>query len=169
METVYCNCCGARRQRLIYLRPDDKYFPDEFFRVVECGGCGLGFVNPRPTIEEMPKFYPGSFYDYFEGQSDFHLKRYALEAQYFSDSPGTSTGKLLDVGCANGGFPRFMRGLGWNVEGVEIPATAKKITDFPVFSEKLHKIPVFGPTYDAISAWAVLEHVHDPMSYFEKA
>ena len=31
------------------------------FNVVECQGCGLLYINPRPTQEEMGKFYPETY------------------------------------------------------------------------------------------------------------
>jgi SAM-dependent methyltransferase len=62
-----------------------------------------------------------------------------------------------------------MRQLGWEVEGVEISANAKPISDFKVYQEEFDEIPISEPHYDAITAWAVLEHVHDPLSYFKKA
>jgi len=41
--------------------------------------------------------------------------------------------------------------------------------DFPVYTQEFQNIPLNEPTYDAVTAWAVLEHVHDPMAYFRKA
>jgi cyclopropane fatty-acyl-phospholipid synthase-like methyltransferase len=61
-----------------------------------------------------------------------------------------------------------VRQLGWEVEGVEIASNATAVTDFPVFRCKLPDIPINCERYDAVTAWAVLEHVHDPMAYFEK-
>jgi SAM-dependent methyltransferase len=55
------------------------------------------------------------------------------------------------------------------VEGVEISEASEPIRDFPVYTEEFDKIPVHEPLYDAVTAWAVLEHVHDPMAYFRKA
>jgi len=57
----------------------------------------------------------------------------------------------------------------WDVSGVEISEASLRITEFPVFTEEFNEIPVHAPAYDAITAWAVLEHVHDPMAYFQKA
>jgi len=76
---------------------------------------------------------------------------------------------LLDVGCAEGDFPRFMKARGWIVEGVEVSSETAPIRDFKVYNQPLHEIPVERPTYDAVTAWAVIEHVHDPMAYFRKA
>jgi cyclopropane fatty-acyl-phospholipid synthase-like methyltransferase len=75
----------------------------------------------------------------------------------------------LDVGCANGDFPRFMAARGWEVEGVEVSKSSQRITDFRVYEQEFQDIPLNEPAYDAVTAWAVLEHVHDPMAYFRKA
>jgi 2-polyprenyl-3-methyl-5-hydroxy-6-metoxy-1,4-benzoquinol methylase len=76
--------------------------------------------------------------------------------------------RLLDIGCANGYFARRMQKLGWTVDGVEVSSNSEIIKDFKIYRETFPEIPVNEPRYDAISAWAVLEHVHDPMAYFRK-
>lgn len=171
MESVACNLCGSERQTAIYQMPDKHYPREERFTVVECGECGLGFVNPRPTLAEMGKYYPAEYYDErFEQDQERDLRRYAAEAGYLREIEKRGSGKLLlDVGCANGAFPRFMKARGWSVEGVEISAASRRISDFPVYTQPFPEIPVNEPKYDAVTAWAVLEHVHDPMAQFRKA
>lgn len=71
----------------------------------------------------------------------------------------------MDIGCANGDFPRFIRTLGWDVDGVETADNAELIDDFTCY-RSLDDIPADAPRYDAVTAWAVMEHVHDPMSVF---
>ncbi|HEX8096791.1 MAG TPA: class I SAM-dependent methyltransferase, partial [Pyrinomonadaceae bacterium] len=170
MESVTCNLCGSAEHRAVYSIPDVHYFRDEWFTVVECLGCGLGFVNPRPTREEIFRHYPADFYGYFDREKNFNERRYELEARLVEAAAGAGLGKsLLDVGCANGDFPRLMLGRGWEVEGVEVSPNARAISDFKVYTEEFARIPVRGPRYDVLTAWAVLEHVHDPVSYFKKA
>ena len=169
MEIVNCNLCGSDKYRVIYSMPDTRYFIGEWFNVVECTNCGLGFVNPRPTSSEMSKYYPPTFYDYFERERDYHLRRYSAEAKFLPGIASDGNRLLLDLGCANGDFPRFMQQLGWRVEGVEVSQYSKIITDFKVYKQDFREIEVYEPRYDAITAWAVLEHVHDPMAYFKKA
>ena len=169
-ETVGCNLCGSLDQQIVYKKPDELFNTDEWFTVVECSRCGLGFVNPRPFEEDMPNYYPREFYNSFEDQKEYHENRYARELNIVKTALGPSEGRprLLDVGCANGGFPRFARANGFDVEGVEIAINSLEIADFPVYRSTLSDIPVNAPTYDIVTAWAVLEHVHDPMSYFRK-
>ena len=171
METVACNLCGSTRHTALYQMPDRRGFQAGIFTVVECDQCGLGFVNPRPRFQDMGKYYPKEYYEeWFAQNRAYHLGRYAREASYLRQierKPGPKS--LLDVGCANGDYPRFMRARGWHVEGVEVSTSSQPITDFKVYPQQLPDIPVNQPTYDAVTAWAVLEHVHDPMAYFRKA
>jgi hypothetical protein len=123
VETVACNLCGSSRQTAVYEMPDERYFPDEYFTVVACNLCGLGFVNPRPTILEIQKHYPA---EYFQGPGTDSFRRYlkrrfTIEARFLNGLEASSgSRKLLDVGCANGDFPRFLIARGWDVEGVEV-------------------------------------------------
>lgn len=166
LESVACNLCGSLDLQPAYSQPDELFHPDEWFTVVECKSCGLGFVNPRPTQDEIGRYYPKEFYQDFDDPR--HQQRYVEEAAYLSDITAPVR-TLLDVGCANGDFARFMRSKGWQVEGVEISSNAREIKDFPIYNCALPDIPVSEQRYDVITAWAVLEHVHDPMAYFLKA
>jgi SAM-dependent methyltransferase len=171
VETVVCNLCGSARYAPVYQMPDPHYFSGEFFTVVECQDCRLGFVNPRPTFAEMQKYYPPQYYEEgFAVNREYHQKRYAAEAKFLRHT--TAAGeqkKLLDIGCANGDFPAFMMTQGWAVEGVEVSASSTPITKFKVYTQPFPDIPVDAEDYDAVTAWAVLEHAHDPMAYFRKA
>jgi len=170
METVACNLCGSTRCTPLYQTPDRRGYQPGVFTVVECTQCGLGFVNPRPPFEAMGKYYPKEYYDEeFAQNRAYHLRRYARQARYLrpvEHKPGPKS--LLDVGCANGDFPRFMMARGWQVEGVEISDSSQPISDFRVYHQQLPDLPVSRPVYDAVTAWAVLEHVHDPMAHFRK-
>lgn len=166
MEHTDCNLCGSNRKQHVYARPDALFHPERWFDVVECRSCGLGFVDPRPTREEMGEYYPAEFFAYFD-ESD-QQARYATEARLI-ERHAPAAGRLLDVGCAKGDFPRFMRARGWQVEGVEVAAAAGGDHDFPVHRGALTDLAGAEARFDVITAWAVLEHVHDPMSYFRKA
>lgn len=168
MESVACNLCGSAESRPVFEMPDTKFFPDEWFTVVECVKCGLGFVNPRPSRAEIGRHYPANYYDYLA--PELHQQRYANEAQYIERyAPPGHRRRLLDVGCANGDFPRFMKARGWTVEGVEVSATTVPVTDFPIHRAEFPDAKLAPASFDVVTAWAVLEHVHDPMAYFLRA
>ncbi len=173
METVNCNLCRSSDYRKVYEMPDRKFFREDYFTIVECEACGLGFVNPRPTLREIQKYYPAKYYQNPPTKSHARYldRRFSAEASLLKAlENGARRKRLLDVGCGNGEFPRFMiaRG-GWEVEGVEVAEASQPIKDFRVYTQEFDKIPVREPFYDAVTAWAVMEHVHDPMAYFRKA
>jgi cyclopropane fatty-acyl-phospholipid synthase-like methyltransferase len=172
LESVPCNLCGSSQLTPVYEMPDPRYSTQEIFTVVECDRCGLGFVNPRPTTVEIQKYYPPEYYQNPSTASfdRYIARRFTAEAKYLKPlENGAGKKRLLDVGCANGDFPRFMAARGWEVEGVEVSGSSQRILDFPVYTQEFQDIPMNRPVYDAVTAWAVLEHVHDPMAYFRKA
>ena len=60
MEAVEaCDLCGSRQQRLFEVY--ERY--GETFHYVECLGCGLAFLNPRPSAKDMTRFYDKEYED----------------------------------------------------------------------------------------------------------
>jgi 2-polyprenyl-3-methyl-5-hydroxy-6-metoxy-1,4-benzoquinol methylase len=74
-------------------------------------------------------------------------------------------GRVLDLGCGNGGFLVFMRELGWSVEGIdpdrEAVARAREAGIDARVGTADQLTAVDGP-YDAITLQHVIEHMHDP-------
>ena len=149
--------------------PDALYPSSERFDVVECEGCGLGYVNPRPSAAEMQRYYPPEYYGGFSGDAEYHQARYSRQAAYLDTvTPSDRPPRLLDIGCAHGDFPRFMKARGWDVEGVEFSTATKPIDDFKVYRGDFTQVSMAENQYDAVTAWAVMEHLHDPAAYFRK-
>ncbi len=167
-EVNKCNCCGSIDLTFCYKQPDTLYHQNEWFAIFECRNCGLGFVNPRPSNKELDKYYPEIFFESFK-QDEQHKKRYRRQAAFLPTIDiNCASKKLLDIGCAKGDFPRFMRKLGWDVEGIEVSSNVKTEEDFIIHRKPLNKLNLPSENYDAITAWAVFEHLHDPKSYFEE-
>lgn len=166
MERVTCNLCGSSAQHLVYSRPDGQDLNGPWYDVVECDDCGLGFVNPRPTSAEIGDYYPPDYYDWLANAD--HEPRFRAESRYLADveTPGRRP-LLLDVGCGVGGFARYMAAHGWDVQGVE-PYCPVPVDDFPVHRTMLDSLDGLDDRFDAVTAWAVFEHLHDPMTCFRK-
>ena len=49
---------------------------DELWNLVECRRCSLGYLNPRPTVDEIGRYYPEV---YFARRTSM-ARRYALQA-----------------------------------------------------------------------------------------
>lgn len=93
MESIACNLCGQSDHRVVYQKPDTKYFPKERFSAVECLNCGLGYVNPRPAFSEMSRYYPVDFYEYFDTDPAAQMKRYRVEASYLKEFARSAEGR----------------------------------------------------------------------------
>lgn len=63
MELTACELCGSSHSRLKIAQRDlllGTEIPE--FHFVECGVCGLIYLNPRPSMEEISRFYPENYY-----------------------------------------------------------------------------------------------------------
>jgi SAM-dependent methyltransferase len=80
--------------------------------------------------------------------------------------PFRGQGRLLDFGCGRAVFARQMREYGWLVEGLDLSASiAAKVereSGIPVHVGTLPHPDVRPASFDAITMWSSLEHVHDP-------
>jgi SAM-dependent methyltransferase len=160
-EHVPCNLCGTDAPKVLYRSRDYRLRVDDIvWSVVRCTECGLGYLDPRPTPEEIKRYYPPQ---YFDRNDSAALGRYEREASYVP----AMAGRLLDVGTADGGFLRVMRDRGFEVEGIEAYAPVTSAPDLEV-----HRVlfpsdtRLSAASFDIITAWAVFEHLHDPAGAF---
>ncbi|MEO8405983.1 MAG: class I SAM-dependent methyltransferase [Chitinophagaceae bacterium] len=84
---------------------------------------------------------------------------------------GLTTGSLLDIGSGTGSFLNEMKTNGWQATGLEPDAQARQVTkvlyDLDLHeSDQLYKLP--AASFDAITLWHVLEHVHDLQAYIRQ-
>jgi 2-polyprenyl-3-methyl-5-hydroxy-6-metoxy-1,4-benzoquinol methylase len=87
-----------------------------------------------------------------------------MQVRFLAARPG---GRLLDVGCGSGGWLRFMKSLGWNVEGVDFDPVAVAAASKQGLTVHSGSLPdqAFEPaSFDAVTLSHVIEHVHDPLA-----
>jgi SAM-dependent methyltransferase len=168
MEHVPCPLCGALQHKQLFKRPDYTHqATDEQFSIVRCLNCTFVFVNPRPSLSEINTYYPKEFYDVGvtaerllnEKQSTLHARLRLLE--------GLPPGRLLDIGCQKGEFLYIMKQRGWEVHGVEFSKTPPNVFGLPIHYGVPENAPFEAESFDLITLWAVLEHVHDPISLLQ--
>jgi 2-polyprenyl-3-methyl-5-hydroxy-6-metoxy-1,4-benzoquinol methylase len=165
MEHVPCPLCGERRHRLLFERRDHTHAcSDQPFRVVRCRSCGFAFVNPRPGPDEIHTYYPDAFYEAsMSAEAVLASKRDSLAAK-LALVAHLPAGRLLDVGCQKGEFMYAMQQRGWKVQGVELSARPPNLFGLPILRGRLEEAALPDAAFDLITLWAVLEHVHDPIS-----
>jgi SAM-dependent methyltransferase len=58
MEQVSCDFCGERETTTVAHQTDILHgTTDEVFTIVNCNRCGLNYLNPRPTRNEIGRYY----------------------------------------------------------------------------------------------------------------
>lgn len=125
---------------------------------MECR-CGMAFVNPAPVEDCIHLLYPTHYLDDKAANNDAYRKMTALLPE--------RRGRLLDLGCGQGHFIRYASERGWNVEGVDLIAWNGQ-QSVPIHVGDFLQLDLPEQSYDAITAWAVLEHVRTPSKFFEK-
>ncbi len=85
METVRCNFCQSNEYKSIVTQTDILHnSTNTYFNIVECKICGLNFTNPRPSINEIHKYYPKN-YAFYKDES--LLKKFIRKLiSYFANS-----------------------------------------------------------------------------------
>jgi 2-polyprenyl-3-methyl-5-hydroxy-6-metoxy-1,4-benzoquinol methylase len=80
--------------------------------------------------------------------------------------PYRGAGRLLDFGCGGSSFGRQMKEYTWTVEGLDrsalVATKVERELGIRVHVGTLPHPDVPPSTFDAITMWSSLEHVHDP-------
>jgi len=81
-------------------------------------------------------------------------------------------GKVLDIGCGNGTFLSLLKGVGWEVFGIELSAKAKEAAkeqyDIDIFCGDITDAPFETESFDHIHISHALEHFYDPFTLLVK-
>jgi 2-polyprenyl-3-methyl-5-hydroxy-6-metoxy-1,4-benzoquinol methylase len=163
MEYIRCPLCEADRTKLVFRRKDFMHkVSEEEFCVVRCKKCGLVYINPRPSEEEIHAFYPKEFYTvHLNAETLLEEKKgqLGLKYQYVKD---LRPGRLLDVGCMKGEFMYYMQQRGWKVQGIDFSTKPPNVFGLDIFYGDLEAAGYEESSFDLITLWAVLEHVYQP-------
>jgi len=98
------------------------------------------------------------------------LGRFAIQRMRRGRTPdGWAEGSsILDIGCAAGEYLAYLRGQGWEVQGIEVdPEAAQQARELlgidvrtGAAEARLPELPTHQ--FVVVSMWHVLEHVDDP-------
>lgn len=144
------------------------------FRVVRCRTCRLGRTTPRPTPDSIGVYYPPAYAPHADPGpmgGDHRTWRHRLAAVFarcvggdVRRLPPMRPGHVLDVGCASGAYLSAMAANGWSTEGIESSETAAaraRAQGHQIQTGTIETILAPHRTPDLITAWMVLEHIHD--------
>lgn len=178
-QITSCPVCNHQSLKEVFTVKDFTV-SNETFVIAECVQCGLRFTQGIPCETAIQRYYQSASYISHSNTKKGLINRLYHVARTFTmmskealvkKATKKNVGMLLDVGSGTGTFVHTMAVAGWNVVGLEPDAdariTAVKQYNCDIYpSEELFRLP-YG-TYDAITLWHVLEHVHRLDEYVEQ-
>jgi 2-polyprenyl-3-methyl-5-hydroxy-6-metoxy-1,4-benzoquinol methylase len=154
-----------------FLQSRDFFLSQEPFIIVSCDRCGFRFTNPRPSPEEIERYYKSEEYISHDtaGKGIFPrlyrvVRNYSIRRKYNLVKSMAGGKTLLDIGCGTGEFLSYCKRMGYETFGIEPSDKARAFANEKL---NLNVRPESGlqecgnGTMDVITLWHVLEHVHD--------
>lgn len=169
-------CQGASLQRIY----DVKTWSD--YGIEKCRACGFAFASPRPSAEELERFYTSTYFERsqptvlgyanYRSVAEVNARRMWAEMKNLLLQHKVSPRRLLDVGCATGGFLAEAQTDKWECVGVELSDFAIDVARNE-FGLNVLKGDVFHSdltpgSFGLSTMWHVLEHVIDPISTLDR-
>jgi SAM-dependent methyltransferase len=171
---VPCNLCGSCESKFLFDAKDRAHGIKGSFTYVKCADCGLVYMNPQISLEDVKAFYPD---DYAPHKS--HLNKADKSEKVPKSRLGKNLPKLLfqklnanscvlDVGCGSGKFLNEVKNVfGCKVYGLDISEqAAKTVKDnygLDIFTGLITDAPFPPDNFDVITAWQYMEHIHNPL------
>jgi SAM-dependent methyltransferase len=178
-EATLCDFCHSTDATLLFEGPDRSLKLPGVFKLVRCNRCGVIRQDPRPTMDTIGRYYSADYEPYLkaivEERSAWRRlnRRYGMYKRWRHISAYKQQGVLLDVGCAAGNFLYEMhRQGGWVVQGVEpnveMATYAQNYYGFDIHVGTLSTFEAPAASFDVVTLWHVLEHMHYPRKNLEK-
>lgn len=172
----HCPVCESAGIQQV-LTAKDYTVSGELFNIWQCANCSLRFTQNIPAASDIGRYYKSEQYISHSETSRglinwlyLRVRKFTLttKRRFIEDETRIKKGSLLDVGAGAGAFVHYMKESGWAVEGVEPDpqAIARAESEYGI---RLRPSPeLFNykqSSFDAITMWHVLEHVHDLHEY----
>jgi SAM-dependent methyltransferase len=162
MEEVDCPICERSRGDPLHLEGS--------LQMVRCHSCQFIFLNPRPTLDSLFRFYQKYLPEESASIESWEkmMKPVFHRAANLLNQYGRR-GRLLDVGAGFGFFLVEMKKRGWEAAGVEISQKAmdyaRDVLGLTIFPGPLEKVAFPDNHFDAVTAFYVIEHLSRPMAF----
>ena len=170
LEYISCNLCGHNDYKL--------FIEINNYRLVKCKQCGLVYLNPRPSQQQINEEYEVEYHT--ERLLRGELKAEEEIEEEINKNTGRveeiikefgNIGKLLDVGCGAGFFIACLRKYGWDVTGTDISKWASKFAreklGLNVFTGTVEETQ-FNEQFDVITMYHILEHLPHPVQSLKR-
>lgn len=139
-------------------------------RYVRCAGCGCVFSDVDAASYEAGAHNVWHDESVSDGTEAFYGRaRLRAHEDFLQRFPAPTANRLLDVGCGLGYFVERAVAAGWQAFGCDTSAEwisrARERAGADRFALGAAGEGLFGARFDMVTAWDVLEHIHDPLPF----
>ena len=172
-SSLTCPVCTSPDVRNV---PFQYSFRGQCMRAYRCRTCGIIFIHPQPTSEQLRELYSAEYFEegdfrcghessYCDPTALEHIANTGLLDEIKSIRP---SGRFLEIGCAGGAFLHAARKAGYTVDGVEFSQDACRIAK-ATFGLDVHPGSVEDAhfpdeSFDVVFMGDVIEHLPDPVT-----
>lgn len=171
-----CSVCQSTEIEELFEAPD-FWVTKEMFTISRCIKCGFAYTKNAPDAANIGKYYQHADYvSHTDTQQGLFFKIYHFVRETMLGKKRQMIekhvvkGNLLDIGAGTGYFLNHMQQNSWQVSGVEPDTGAADIAQQKFglkLEQTLQETVNNGQSFQAISMWHVLEHVHELNQYFD--
>jgi SAM-dependent methyltransferase len=163
LRATRCPACGGDRVARRFDNPVG-------FRFAVCGEDGAVYMDPAPTEETLQRLYNDDAYAFnWLGEPGAAIRIAPSQATDLAAllrlmGGGRGRGRLLDVGCATGGFLLSAAAAGFTVSGVELSEAVARVAraqGIEVTTGRLQDLPGEA-RFDVITMLQLIEHTVRP-------
>jgi SAM-dependent methyltransferase len=183
---VPCPLCGSRDERFLMHSCDRLFGRSGWYRIVQCGACGMKYLNPRPGDEALLLHYPDDYLPVRIPEQMPALTRRLLSAfldlrwlasileieRVIGRIPANA--QVVDVGSGvTGMLARLQRfrscpGLAVDINPAVVAHVRTRL-GMPAFHGTLRQAHLGAETVDLVTMNEYLEHEPEPVSVLQEA
>ena len=179
---IHYTSCPVCKSELIQeqLTAIDHTVSQKKFSIWQCNACTARFTQDVPDQDAIGVYYASDNYishsDTKKGiiNSLYHLVRKRTlnsKRRLVINETGIMKGFILDIGCGTGAFLNTMKEADWAITGLEpdVVARNKAAELYGIHPQEPGELFALKPaSFNAITLWHVLEHVHELHEYIKQ-
>ena len=165
-------CCPLCRGNRLMIRHTVSCC-EESWSLARCLNCRLKFTLPKPTEAWISRFYSRDYHQHLcvPGASERAFgAKYSRYIKWISSFD--IRGRVLDIGCATGLFPKMLAEQGFDAKGVELN---REVADWgsqhycvDIETCPLEKCSYAPESFDLVTMTDVLEHTENPVLFLRR-